>query len=195
MAGKYSKFKGLTVGHGNLKLDKSIGIFNLPAGKEYTCSQTCPKCFAIKAQKLYPTVLPCRLRNWERSKDDNFVSDMVELIRKAKFKTFRIHESGDFYDQEYVDKWQRIINALPRVRFYCYTKENIELTGKNINIVRSILPGGEFNYGGNIFLAKMQSKYRFPVCPATLNGRGNKVRCGKHCKLCLSEKYMLFKIH
>jgi hypothetical protein len=35
---------------------------------------------------------------------------------------FRIHESGDFYNQEYYDKWIQIINSFPNIHFLAYTK-------------------------------------------------------------------------
>lgn len=34
----------------------------------------------------------------------------------------RIHESGDFFSEEYIDAWIRIAKARPLVRFYSYTR-------------------------------------------------------------------------
>jgi hypothetical protein len=191
---KYVKSESITMSRGNKKLDKSIGIFNLPAGKEYTCENTCKGCYAIKAQYLYPQVLPCRIRNFEASKEDNFVSLMVALIVKAKFKVIRIHESGDFYSIEYVEKWANIAKQLPNVKFYAYTKRNfVNFTANNVNIVNSFLPDGNINYGDTDYVKVMSKLHNIPVCPVTLNVKNAK--CGLTCTLCQSVSRMLFVIH
>lgn len=126
----------LYVSTGNKKL-KSNGkvrflIWNLPA------LQTCPfstelcrkNCYARKAEKQYPGCLPCRERNLELSKQDDFVSEMVKLIhRRQKHWRYRdkkiftrIHESGDFYSVEYAQKWCEIAEQCPEVTFLAYTK-------------------------------------------------------------------------
>lgn len=38
-------------------------------------------------------------------------------------KFVRIHDSGDFYSEEYLRLWLRIARLTPQVTFYCYTKE------------------------------------------------------------------------
>jgi hypothetical protein len=47
-------------------------------------------------------------------------------MTKAKGKPIvvRIHDSGDFYSPEYVEKWRRIIAMFPDVLFYCYSKSH-----------------------------------------------------------------------
>jgi hypothetical protein len=42
--------------------------------------------------------------------------------RYAAGAHIRIHDSGDFYSDDYVDAWLRIIRATPHVTFYAYTK-------------------------------------------------------------------------
>jgi len=184
----------VTCGKGNLKLDKSIMIFNLPAGKEYTCKETCGNCYAIKAQVMYPSVLPCRISNYNASKTDSFVSVMVNLIKKHGFKTVRIHESGDFYNVEYVNKWDKIAEQLPEVKFYGYTKQNfVSFTSNNVNIVNSLLPDGNLNFGSLEYVKEKSKQFNIPVCPVTL--KVNSASCGKTCRLCQTKKNMLFVIH
>lgn len=122
---------------GNKKLvpnfETAFFVWNIPA------VVTCPfrtamctaDCYAVKAEKAYPTVLPARRDNFEMSKLPSFVADMTDFImsrakkmRKNKL-IVRIHESGDFYNQEYANKWLEIMrNCLSdtRIVFIAYTK-------------------------------------------------------------------------
>lgn len=125
----------LSTGNKKLKSSKEVKflIFNLPAIK--TCpfaTEHCKAlCYARKAEKMYPGCLPCREKNFMESKKESFVNDMTEVINnyvsrkayKAAEKIFfRIHESGDFYNQEYFDKWVQIAKVFPNVTFLAYTK-------------------------------------------------------------------------
>lgn len=128
--------KKLYLSNGNKKLkgnDKTAFlIWNLPAVK------TCPyrtalckaNCYAVKAERQYPGCLPCRENNLEWSKREDFVPVMVETIRKkcnhpsrkGKKVLFRIHESGDFYNRQYAERWLEIARQCPEVTFLAYTK-------------------------------------------------------------------------
>lgn len=195
MRRKYTRQGDITLGHGNTKIDKSIAIFNIPAGSEFTCSQDCPGCYAKKAQRLYPHVLPCRVRNWEASKQENFTENMIKCITKTGCKVVRIHESGDFYSQEYADKWDLVAKAMPHIKFYGYTRENVTFTSSNINMVSSWLPGGENNYGNKEHVIAMAKKYSAKICPATTPKGKKNVICGKNCKACQTAKYVVFYQH
>ena len=110
---------------GNHKLPTTTGIFNLPAGR--TCPGSTAKCrkwcYARKAERQYPAVLPFRTRNWEASKLESFESLIHnEISAKRKVDTIRVHESGDFYCQSYFDKWCQLARDFPQIRFYAYTK-------------------------------------------------------------------------
>ena len=109
---------------GNHKLPSSIGIFNLP--RLVTCpgaTDWCKKwCYTAKAERQYKKVLPFRNTNLELSKSQEFVGLITDEIKRSRLKTIRIHESGDFYNQEYLDKWIEIANNLPGVTFFAYTK-------------------------------------------------------------------------
>lgn len=111
--------------NGNKKM--SWPTFNLPARK------TCPNstaacrrsCYAMKAERMYPSVLPCRSRNLEATADlPAFVDDICgQLARCRKTREiFRIHESGDFYSAEYFDAWAEIARRNPETQFFAFTK-------------------------------------------------------------------------
>jgi hypothetical protein len=42
---------------------------------------------------------------------------------KMRGKFIRIHDSGDFFTEDYLRLWLRIAEMTPEVTFYCYTKE------------------------------------------------------------------------
>lgn len=118
--------------NGNKKLKSNAEvkflIWNLPA--MITCpnaTEHCKKfCYARKAERVYPQVLPCRMKNLEDSKKESFTAEMsAEIAKNSKTKKkvfFRIHESGDFYSQSYFDKWIDIATAFPHIVFLAYTK-------------------------------------------------------------------------
>ena len=47
---------------------------------------------------------------------------MNEAIQKKKVDILRLHDSGDFYSINYLNKWIEIANANKDVIFYAYTK-------------------------------------------------------------------------
>lgn len=111
---------------GNKKLPKDTLIFNLPArmtcpGRTEFCEK---KCYALKAERLYKAVLPARQGNFEISRSAEFVRLMTDSINNQlkHIKRVRVHESGDFYNQDYLDKWFEIASAFPGLTFYAYTK-------------------------------------------------------------------------
>lgn len=125
--------------NGNKKLQNTetlrFMIWNLPAVK--TCpfrTALCEKsCYARKAERVYPQVLPSRERNYIDSLGADFVENMIYTIEselntkkyKNKLCVFRIHESGDFYNLEYTQKWVEIAKHFennPNIVFLAYTK-------------------------------------------------------------------------
>ena len=129
-------FEPFKLSDGNKKLvpnaTTAYAIWNLPA--QDTCpfaTLDCIKfCYAKKAERAYPTCLPARQRNYEASLRDDFVFRMVLTLlerrkgcRKARL-IVRIHESGDFYNADYVGKWLRIMENCKGedIVFIAYTK-------------------------------------------------------------------------
>ena len=110
---------------GNRKLPTDIAIFNLPS--RITCpgaTEECKQyCYAKKAERMYKGALPFRYKNLELTKTAQFVDTAVEqLSRMHKLRAVRMHESGDFYNQSYLDKWVTIAKKFPDVIFTAYTK-------------------------------------------------------------------------
>ena len=127
----------LTVSRQNKKLvpneTTAFIIWNLPAIK--TCPYACPHCkaacYAIKAEKAYPDCLPSREKHFKDSLSTDFVYNMACTILKIASGTnkqqiiVRIHESGDFYNKAYAEKWLSIMDLCKvdsRIKFIAYTK-------------------------------------------------------------------------
>jgi hypothetical protein len=140
---------------GNSKLNKTsakagfrvIG-FGLPAVDTCPGAAACKSvCFATQGTYRFKGVRAVRAANWEASQNDTFVQDMIAAIRRRRSRnTVRVHDSGDFYSQEYLDSWFTIARTLPHVRFYAYTKSlHLNFAGKpdNFMIVQSL--GGKYD--------------------------------------------------
>ena len=169
--------------YGNAKLNNTL-VFNLPASNE-VCGRICKNCYAIKAQRIYPNVLPYRTRMLEYSQQPNFVSTIINDINSCTkpFKYIRIHESGDFYSQDYINSWIDIASSFPQYTFYAYTKRLNEFDFSsfkslpNVVLINS-LHFGKLNYGK----PGSEPVVAF-VCPAT-----KLTRCGIECVYCMTKQ-------
>jgi prepilin-type processing-associated H-X9-DG protein len=155
---------------GNEKLQKDNGGtyniigFGIPADYDFQHNgetvNTCPSalacravCYAKQGRYAMPNVIAARQHNLEMSQNPYFVDFVVaDLERMRKVNTVRIHDSGDFYDQEYYDKWCAIATMLPEITFYAYTKTvNMDLWSHkpdNLKITQSL--GGKHDENVNL---------------------------------------------
>ena len=127
--------------------------FGLPADYNFTVGgvehNTCPGalacravCYAKQGGYTRPAAKAARSHNLALSQGDTFVAGIVsDLLRMRSVNTVRIHDSGDFYSQEYFNKWCDIAKALPHLIFYAYTKSlHLDLTGapENLRVTQSL---------------------------------------------------------
>lgn len=184
---------------GNLKLSKKVAIFNLPAG--ITCpgaTKFCAKvCYAKKAQRNYPAVTPSRMKHLELTKQKDFVDIMVKEITKSKCPMVRIHESGDMYSQEYLDKWKAIATGMPKISFLAYTKSfDLDFEGipKNFKLYFSLDPtsdkvrASEDSVFSFIVPKGEKSPKGFYECSTVDTKTGHTQYCGDSCKICWKGK-------
>lgn len=183
------KFISKIITMGNLKM--TIPNFALPA--MLTCPgaiELCIRyCYAKKAERLYPAVVVKRKANLELSKQENFVDIMIAEINQLPLMPyFRIHESGDFYNQEYLNKWYEIIKAFPKKKFLAFTKSfNLDFSGKpkNLNIYFSIwndtklnlIQGKRFNKAYTVMVHKNYTGKNIEIEKST--------QCKGYCDSCL----------
>lgn len=161
----------------NEKLSKTSGVgfwnvvgFGLPADHTFLDANlvernTCPGalacravCFAKQGRYVQKNVKGARAFNLAFTQSDGFVVGIIaDLNRMRSVNTVRIHDSGDFYSQEYFNKWCEIARALPRLTFYAYTKSlHLDLDGApdNFKVTQSL--GGK--YDASVDLSRPHSR-------------------------------------
>lgn len=127
----------LTSGNRDLRRDR-IFTWTLPAWVTHLDDgrtvNTCPSagacadlCYARRGSYRFSNVRAAHHRNLLRVLDDleAWESELTEELRAKKYRggTVRIHDAGDFFSDEYLEAWLRVIEAYPDVTFYAYTKE------------------------------------------------------------------------
>nr|WP_203790978.1 hypothetical protein [Actinoplanes rishiriensis] len=119
---------------------RAIGVWNwtlpawagrLPDGRTYN---TCPSagicarlCYARQGTYLWPVVRNKHQANLAFVLDDlpGWEAAMLAELSAKRFNGawIRIHDSGDFFSDDYLRAWLRICRARPDLHLYCYTKE------------------------------------------------------------------------
>jgi len=134
---------------------------------------------------------------------------MYEIAQSSKFKdimigaitletltsdirALRIHESGDFFSQDYLDAWVSIIKAFPTFSFWAYTKSYMldfkeALKLKNLNLRYSVDPTTEHlpkQKMAKAVVATTKPKEAI-TCPSTMSKK-HAIKCVRDCRICLN---------
>lgn len=122
-----------------------LRVFNFGIPAQDTClwAGDCKKyCYASKGAYIWSNVKPAFQRRLDATKQDNFSQVMIDEIIRRKADVIRIHDSGDFYSREYLHKWFKVMESLPNVSFYAYSKSLPLLQGErlpdNFTLIKSI---------------------------------------------------------
>jgi len=193
---------GLLLSRGNGKLDKSVLCWSIPPVKScLNCSDCKSTCYARLPYNRWPVVQKAWDRNFELAKSGEFESLLMTEIKQARnVKTVRIHVAGDFFSQDYIQSWERIILKFPNIKFYTYTKvyDKFDFLGlevyHNMNLINSIADDGKINYGDEKRVNELIAM-GYKVCPATMKGGVDKVKCGKGCTICHDYNKVAFHQH
>lgn len=186
----------MLVSKGNRKIGNDTLIINI------TSARDCPSkalglckiqdiCYAMKAERQYPTVLPYRRRQmmyWTTHTADQIAADFrIEITRKTKepIKYIRVSEAGDFRNQSDVVKLFKITELLADtgVKIYGYTaRVDLDFSKAPSNLT---LQGSGFKIH-NSFTAIDKAKVQptDTVCP------GN---C-RTCSMCKSNNSLDIKV-
>jgi hypothetical protein len=106
------------------KTGTKILSFGLPAVKTCPMAGACKAgCYATAGAYRFKQARAARKARYELTLTDEFVPAMIAEIKKRKPTHVRIHDSGDFYNIDYIGKWFQIIKQFPHVTFYAYTKQ------------------------------------------------------------------------
>jgi hypothetical protein len=155
----------LEMSNGNSKIGNNTLIFNM--GSALNCpskalglckvlnerGECC--CYAGKAERLYPQVLPYREKQhsyWSECTAEQFVADFDAQLDKSnalrtRVRFFRFNEAGDFHSQAEVIKAEQIAQALRERGIVCYTytaRADLDFTG-----CKALLVKGSSHEGGN----------------------------------------------
>ena len=199
----YNQFlKGINmkmpVTFGNHKLPSSTMIMNMgsatncPARKLGLC-KVCKKCYALKAEKIWPNVKPYRNRQahqWSASKAETIAESLTDQISRKRnpVKAFRFSESGDFRSQKDVDKMTTVCKILKSqgVKCYGYTARS-DLKFKELMKVASVQGSGfmltnEFTATpkDKIDHSKPVCKGDCSICNMCVTGKGLKIQMIEH---------------
>lgn len=201
---------------GNSKLGKGIYTFStLPTnqifhvviyGKPYdvkgTCVCSCNGCYATKGFYNMPSVLQSNaLKTILCYEDLQFVKNAIIAQIKAENISFvRIHASGDFFSERYIEVWQDIARECEDTIFWTYTKNEKAVSMfdgfSNANIVKSIIKGYGFNFGHCDYILKVYKALKAQGKAAYI------CRCGidknqhcTNCKGCSKNEFVLFIEH
>jgi hypothetical protein len=112
--------------NGKLKKASAYTVnFGIPALKTCPMKDICGKyCYANKGAYVWPQVKQAYEYRFEQTKKANFTELAIKaLSKKRKLQKVRIHDSGDFYNKEYLYKWFKIAESMPNIEFYAYTKQ------------------------------------------------------------------------
>lgn len=129
----------------NAKMKKSsqngITVVNwtIPAFQSKTGLKTCPNaglcaigCYARSGTYRFSKSIEAHEAKLALTQTDAFIPEMIKEIdrwlskKSTKRLMVRIHDAGDFYNVDYLNKWLTIIQVYstnPRVGFYAYTKQ------------------------------------------------------------------------
>ena len=193
------------VSQGNLRMD--FPTFSLPS--HITCPKSTPDCrkfcYAAKAERMYANVRESRKNNLEETMKDTFEKDMIELILDSKAEFFRIHESGEFYNQNYLDKWLRICSFLEGTTFLVYTTRwDLDWSKRPDNLIvywsvwgDSVDPP-EYGLKAYVFDRKGRISVVLPPAGTHLCTKGHKdgVKKCNDCMVCyVGSSSVVFELH
>jgi hypothetical protein len=184
---------------GNGKLHKMF-VFDLPAVKTcLNCKDCKATCYAMQAQIQYPNTRVFRETNLHLFLNNReILSNLIKMqLSRARTTVVRLHGSGEFFSQDYIEFWADIISQFPEIRFYVYTKVEQILDFSNINSLNNFNLISSFidcnlNYGSLTYCQMLQNKYNAFICPCGIN---NDIQCGIDCKYCITNKNVCFLIH
>lgn len=185
---------------GNTKLGKDTVILNMtsatdcPSKKLGLCKLT-HKCYAMKAERQYPSCLPFRRRQetqWTNESVETIIDSIKKKNKNKNIKYVRISEAGDFRTQEDVQKLFKLSEALEKenIKVYAYTARqdlNFEDSPANLTI------NGTFFKIHNQFIP-------VPLLPDPQTLQSHEVICEGECPNCNyckenGDKKIYIKIH
>jgi hypothetical protein len=112
---------------GNHKLGgRLIWGFGLPSARQEICTgmtSLCRRhCYERHLEPIRPDMLALYESNLCLSCSPDFGRRIAAFLVAHQVEVVRIHTGGEFYSASYASKWLRVMDELPDVRFYFYTR-------------------------------------------------------------------------
>ena len=108
--------------------------FGISAYKSHSTGKvTCPFakdcikfCYARKGSFIWNNTKKAYEKRYLLTKEPElFKSKITDAIKRRKATHIRIHDSGDFYNRDYILQWFEIMRQFEDVTFYAYTKSKM----------------------------------------------------------------------
>ena len=108
--------------------------FGISAYKSHSTGKvTCPFakdcikfCYARKGSFIWNNTKKAYEKRYLLTKEpDLFKAKITEAITRRRATHVRIHDSGDFYNRDYILQWFEIMRQFEDVTFYAYTKSKM----------------------------------------------------------------------
>lgn len=114
----------VSISHGNVKMG-AIPSVSLPAC--VTCNPSAPcfkKCYALKLERLRPTVRNAYARNLDALREDPALYWLQVRSAASMTKYFRFHVSGDIPNADYLREMIATAEQFPTTKFLAFTKQH-----------------------------------------------------------------------
>lgn len=167
---------------GNSKLH-NMYMFNLPA-THAICNRICPGCYAAREQTRFPAILTARESRYTASIAPTFASTIISEINSLRTKPlyFRIHASGEFYSQAYIDSWHTIASAFPSITFYAYTKRLAHFDFSSLSSLPNFVLINSLHFRGLNYGPASSAPADAFICPSHSGAT-----CGDSCTYCMTK--------
>ncbi len=186
--------------NGNSKIGKDTLIFNMQSAtdcssKKKGLCKLCNKCYAMKAERMYPQVLPFRRKQaqyWENTDIADMIKDFDKTLSRMrnKPKYFRFNESGDFTTCYDIQSIEFIASCFPDIQFYIYTHRTDLIKKYYIKRKKAVVSNLCINIsntkvnGFNQFLAVDKYSEKNAKCPGDC----------RQCNLCKTNKNITIEV-
>lgn len=185
---------------GNNKVSKTVAIYNLnsatdcPNRETDRCQVPFEKCYAHKAENVYPQTLPYRRRQqylWDSLSAEEWAGAFKSLVSRKRnsVTAVRFSEAGDFRNEQDIQKVERIAQMLSTdgIDVYTYSASHkldwSEAENFTVNQSNELA-----DYGDRLFTALPEGS-DLPEdtvwCP--YDKSDGDIKCGE-CKLCINPE-------
>lgn len=172
----------------NTKVGENVATFSLPAGWTCPFAKDCHMkvgregktrevgkdakfmCYAAWMEMSRKSLRNNHWHNYDLLNDAKTITDKVNLMVKSlnyhfhengKTEYVRIHESGDFYNGEYLQAWVEVAKKFPDIIFYGYTK-SLPILLKNKNLIDEV-PNIKLNISAGSSKPELEGEINYPV--------------------------------